>query len=110
MYHFRGDPPFEDTYGDIGVYLKALLGDDVDAGIAHFRAKIMGPGDTLGAEVLINLLSRLERYADAIEVSLEFLPQASLQLCQQARDYAKLGEIAQERNDAVAFAAAIIQR
>jgi hypothetical protein len=110
MYHFRGDPPFEDTYRDIGAYLKALLGADVDAAIAHFRAKITGPHNMLGAEVLINLLSRLDRYAEAIQISLEFLPEATLQLCQQAGDYAKLSTIAEERNDAVAFAAAIIQR
>jgi hypothetical protein len=109
MYHFRGDPPFEDTYRDIGVYLKALVGEDVDAGIAHFRARIASPQDALGAEVLINLLSRLKRYAEAIQISLEFLPEASLQLCQQAGDYSKLGAIAEERNDTVAFAAAIIQ-
>ncbi|HJZ95248.1 MAG TPA: hypothetical protein VKE70_02015, partial [Candidatus Solibacter sp.] len=77
---------------------------------AHFRAKIAGPGDTLGAEVLINLLSRLKRYAEAIQISLEFLPEASLQLCQQARDYVSLAEIAEQRSDPVAFAAAIIQR
>jgi hypothetical protein len=110
MYHFRGDPPFEDTYRDIGLYLKALLGEDVDAVVAHFRAKITGPQDTLEAEVLINLLSRLERYGEAIQVSLAYVPEASLQLCQLAGDYTALGRIAEQRNDAVAFAAAIIQR
>jgi hypothetical protein len=110
MYHFRGDPPFEDTYRDIGVYLKVLLGEDVDAGIAHFHAKIAGPQDSLSAEVLINLLSRLERYAEAIQVSIEYLPEAALALCQLAGDYSALGKIAEQRNDAVAFAAAIIQR
>jgi hypothetical protein len=106
MYHFRSDPPFEDTYRDIGVYLKALLGENVDAGVAHFRAKFAGPQD---AEVLINLLSRLGRYAEAIQVSLEHLPDATLVLCQLAGDYTALRTIAEQRNDVVAFAAAIIQ-
>jgi hypothetical protein len=110
MYHFRGDPPFEDTYRDIGLYLKALLGEEVNASITHFRSKIAGPQDTPGAEVLINLLSRLKRYAEAIQVSIEYLPEATLPLCQLARDYAALAKIAEERNDAVSFAAAIIQR
>jgi hypothetical protein len=109
MYNFRGDPPFEDTYRDIAMYLKALLGEDVEAGVAHFRAKIGGLQDSVGAEVLINLLSRLERYSEAIQVSLEYLPDASLQLCQLAADYEKLRELAEERQDLVAFAAAIIQ-
>ena len=39
---FEGVPPFERIYDDHGVYLRALLGRDVDAAIAHFRAKL-GP-------------------------------------------------------------------
>jgi len=88
MYHFRGDPPFEDTYRDIAVYMRALLGDDVDAAIAHFRARIGGPQDTLGAEVLVNLLSRRKRYAEAIKVSLEYLPEASPLLPETTRHLA----------------------
>jgi hypothetical protein len=109
MYHFRGDPPFEDTYRDVAVYLKALLGEDADAGIAHFRSKITGPEDALAAEVLIDLLSRLERYAEAIEASIAYLPAASLQLCQMAGDYATLRDLARRREDVVGFAAGIIQ-
>jgi hypothetical protein len=109
MYHFRGDPPFEETYRDHAVYLRTLLGEDVEAGVAHFRAKIGGPEDGVAAEVLINLLSRLERYAEAIQTSVEYLPEASLQLCQQARDYATLRNLARQRDDIVGFAAGIIQ-
>jgi len=109
MYHFRGDAPFENTYRDAAVYVKTLLGEDVEAGIAHFRAKITGPGDVPAAELLIDLLSRLERYPEAIQVSLEYLPEATLQLCQAARDYTALRDQGRERNDIVAFAAGIIQ-
>jgi hypothetical protein len=109
MYHFRGDPPFEETYRDSAVYLKTLLGEDVEAGVAHFRAKITRPEDALAAEVLINLLSLLHRYPEAIQVSIEYLPEASLQLCQLAGDYATLRNVARQREDAVGFAAGIIQ-
>jgi hypothetical protein len=109
MYHFRGDPPFEDTYGDYAVYLKALLREDADAGIAHFRAKIAGPEDTLAADVLVNLLSRLGRYREAIEVSIEYLPEAAFPLCQLAADYTKLRDLARERRDAIGFAAGLLQ-
>jgi hypothetical protein len=109
MYHFRGDPPFEEPYRDYAVYLKALLGEDVEAGIAHFRAKIRGPEDAAAAEVLINLLSRLERYPEAVQTSVEHLPEAGLPLCQLAGDYATLRRLARERADVVAFAAGIIQ-
>jgi hypothetical protein len=119
MYHFRGDPPFEDTYRDHAIYLHALLGENVDGVISHFRAKIDGSLDPVtGAEVLIELMVRLERYEDAIQASLEFFPDPSqpsmtapsvLQLCQMAGDHAKLRELARGRGDLVGFAAGVIQ-
>jgi hypothetical protein len=120
MFHFRGDPPFEDTYGDHAVYLRALLGEEVDHAIAHFRKKaaVADARDTTPAEVLIELLVRLGRYADAIQASLEFFPDSSatprscasaIQLCQMAGDYRQLRELARERGDLLAFSAAVIQ-
>ncbi len=119
MFHFRGDPPFEDTYADHAVYLRALLGEGVDRAVAHFRKKVTdAPGDTTPVEVLIELLVRLGRYAEAVEVSLEFFPASStqplscpsaIQLCQMAGDYRQLRDLARERGDLLAFTAAIIQ-
>ncbi|HMC58248.1 MAG TPA: hypothetical protein VKJ01_03555 [Candidatus Solibacter sp.] len=122
MFHFRGDPPFADPYLDHAVYLKALLGEDVDRAIAHFRAKATPsaefPGDTAPAEVLIELLVRLERYAEAIQASVECLPDAGgaslncpsvLQLCQMAGDYAGLRSLARQREDLLGFMAGVIQ-
>jgi hypothetical protein len=122
MFHFRGDPPFEDPYLDHAVYLRALLGEDVDAAIAHFRQKATPspefPLDTAPAEVLIELLVRLERYDDAIQASIECLPDATgapqschsvLQLCQMAGDYARLRSLARQREDLLGFAAGVIQ-
>src|SRR6266536_6187273 len=80
MFHFRGDAPFEDPYTDHAVYLRALLGDDVDAAIAHFREKACAAqvsGDPTPAEVLIDLLVRLDRNQEAIGASLEFFPDSS---------------------------------
>ena len=108
MYHFRGEPPFDDTYHDAAIYLKALLGDDVDAAVAHFRGKVAHQGDAY-AEVLIDLLSRRERYAEAIQLSIDYLPDATLQLCQQAGDFATLKDRARDRGDRAGFAAGIIQ-
>jgi hypothetical protein len=60
------------------VYLRALLGEDVDGAIGHFKKKVTETitvsGDTAPAEVLIELLVRLGRYAEAIQASLEFFP------------------------------------
>ena len=118
MFHFRGDPPFEDTYRDHAAYLRALVGDHPDHQIAHFRKKIRGPGDSMPARVLIELLLRLERHREAVEATLEFLPPESspenfalaLQVCQTAGDFETLRKIARERRDLLAFAAAAIQQ
>jgi hypothetical protein len=122
MFHFRGDPPFEDTYVDHAVYLRALLGEELDSAIARFREKvtetISASSDTTPAEVLIELLIRLGRYAEAIQASLEFFPNSSaaplscasaIQLCQMAGDYRQLRELAREHGDLLAFSAAVIQ-
>lgn len=123
MYHFRGDPPFEDPYADHAVYLRALLGEDVDAAIAHFRQKAAdqaagADGDPAPAEVLIVLLVRLGRHAEAVRTSLEFFPASQaapascpsvLQLCQMAGDYETLRSLAQERDDRLSFVAAVVQ-
>ena len=122
QFSFRGDPPFENIYTDHAVYLRTLLGEDVDAGIAHFRAKAAGSNPeesgTAAAEVLVTLLARLKRYAEAIAASLEYIPlspgaqlscPAVLQLCQLAGDYEQLRKVARERGDIVSFAAAAMQ-
>lgn len=123
MFHFRGDPPFENAYSDYGIYLRALLGEDVDAAIAHFRNKIVqSDPDQAGsrpAEVLVGLLVRLERYQEAIELSLEHLKEIDasrlacppvLQLCQLAGDYGLLSRLAHEQGDLLSFAAAALQQ
>jgi hypothetical protein len=119
MFHFRGDPPFEQTYLDHAVYLRALLGEDVDGAIAHFRGKIAESGDPItAAEVLIDLLVRLRRFGEAIQASLEYFPDPNsasgncpsvLQLCQMAGDHEKLRSVAREHGDVIGFAAGLIQ-
>jgi hypothetical protein len=121
MFHFRGDPPFDDPYTDHAIYLRALLGENIDEAIAHFRAKAdaaQESGDPTPAEVLIDLLVRLDRNQQAISASLEFFPDSSrapsscpsaLQLCQMAGDYGQLRDLARERGDILSFAAAVVQ-
>jgi hypothetical protein len=122
MFHFRGDPPFEDPYMDHAVYLKALLGEDVDAAIAHFRQKAMPspefPGYTAPAEVLIELLLRLDRHEDAIQAAIDYIPDtisaplscpSVLQLCQMAGDYTRLRTMARQHADLLGFTAGLIQ-
>ena len=95
---FEGAPPFERTFDDYRLFLKALLGEDQDAAIAHFRTKAdAARGDdfesSLPAQVLVTLLARVGKLDEAIELAsdrLAHLPEAALtcpgiaELCQRA--------------------------
>ena len=118
---YTSDPPFEDQYRDYGVYLSVLAGDRPEEGLAHFRAKADNADpETVGtypAEVLVNLLLRVNRPGEALEVARKHLLRAGqgrltcpgvLELCQRAKDYAALAEAARAQGDAVNFVAGLI--
>ncbi len=124
-HRYASESPFDDTYADHAVYLRALLGEDVDAAIAHFRAKLppvehTSPDeerftDPIPAQVLVRLLVRLGRLDEAIEVASEHLaglPDSSLgcpnvaQLCQMAGRPDRLAQLAREHGDLVHYVAA----
>jgi hypothetical protein len=115
------DPPFEDHYADYGVYLATLAGDNVEGGIAYFRSKAENADpDTVGtfpAEVLVNLLLRLDRPGEALAVARRHLAAVDdrrltcpgiQELCQRVNDYQTLAEVARERDDPVHFVAGLI--
>src|SRR5262249_18015790 len=74
-------PPRDRGYADYEVYLSILAGDEVEKGIAHFRRKAdeADPEEigTYPAEVLVNLLLRLGRGKEAIEVARKHLARAT---------------------------------
>ena len=121
---YEDAPPFERTYEDHALYLKALLGREVEPALAHFRAKLPSGSpeserDTLPAQVLVRLLLRLNRQEDAIDVAAEQLagvPDSLLAcpsfatLCARAGRLDRLEQEARVRGDLVQFAAALLQR
>ncbi|HWE36493.1 MAG TPA: hypothetical protein VG406_08005 [Isosphaeraceae bacterium] len=137
-HRYEGEPPFDRPYEDHAVYLRALLGQDVDAAVAHFRAKLdapaqglpggfeidpeflpAGPSDTVPAQTLVVLLTRLGRLEEAIDVAsthLAGVPESALfcpsvaRLCQRAGRLERLAAIARDGNDPVHYAAAILDR
>ena len=121
MFQRCGNPPFE-TFADYAAYFRTVLGKDVEAGIAHFRRKVAecDPNEygTAPAQVLVGLLSRLERYPEAIRVSMEHLKDTDpnqqacpsvLQLCQWAGDFEQLRKIATDQGDILSFTAGLLQ-
>jgi hypothetical protein len=123
-HRYEGDPPFEDLYGDHAVYLRTSLGQDVDAGVAHFRDKLPdldpdGRDEAIAAQILVRLLVKLGRTEEALDVAadrLAHLPDAALacptitQLCQTLGRLDRLAEIARARGDIVNYAAARLSR
>lgn len=115
-----GETPFEDLYRDTTVYLDVLEGRDVDAGVAHFRKKAdeaMTEGIAYSAEVLVNLLLKIDRPAEALAVAQQYLMDVTdrplhcpsiPELCQRANDYRALAEAARQKNDPVHFLAGLI--
>ncbi len=122
MFQYSDDPPFERAYDDRRIYLEALVGTDVDRAVRHFDEKAAASDpDRDGyrpAEVLVELLIRVERYDDAINAFRRYLMDAApdelscpslLQLCQMARDFEQLREVAKQQSDPLSYLAALIQ-
>ncbi len=125
-HRYEGDPPFDAHYEDHAVYLKAILGRDVDSAIAHFRAKLppleagQGPRDeAVAAQVLVRLLDRLGRPEEAIEVAvghLAHLPESALgcpgvaQLCRALGRLDRLAAVARDQGDLVQYTSALLAR
>ena len=120
---FEGSPPFERTFEDFGVYLKALLGRDGDAAIAHFQEKLSRElredGEAApAAQVLVNLLVKAGKLDSAIDVAAAHLAgmhESALscpslaQLCQRAHQSLRLARLAREQGDLVTFTAARLE-
>jgi len=120
-FHGRSEPPFADLYEAHDRYLAILTGEDVEGGLAYFddqaeKAEAGGEG-TFAAEVLVNLLLRLERPKEALAVARKHLLNADgrrltcpgvAELAQQVGDYRTLAEAAREKGDAVHFLAGLL--
>ncbi len=120
-FQFQADPPFENQYHDYDIYLSILTGEDVAGGLAHFHKKAdEADPDTIGtypAEVLVNLLLRLNRPKEALEVARKHLARlcetrlscpSLVDLCQQTGDYQALAEISMEQGNPVNYVAGLI--
>ena len=123
MFQYSDDPPFERAYEDRHIYLSALAGQDVDRAVRHFDEKVARSDSHRDgyrpAEVLVELLVRLERHDAAIKAFRQYLMEAApedlscpsiLQLCQMAGDFEQLKQVAKQQSDPLSYIAALIQK
>ncbi len=120
--NLQGDthPPFDGGYADYKVYLDIVGDRDREAGLEHFKAKLpdaKAVGNTLPAEVLVNLLLRIDRLPDAVAVARENLADVGEQelscpplaeLARRAGDYNTLASAAEANGDPVTYLAGLI--
>lgn len=114
------DPPFQDTYLDYLPYVKVLNGVDVEAGLAHFAQKAeqgTQNGYQYPAEVYVNLLVKSGRIDEALIAAKKYLQDCNerelscpgiVELAKQAKAYADLTAIAEQKSDPVTFLAGLI--
>ena len=119
---FEGSPPFEKVFDDHRVYLRALLGQDVENAVKHFHAKLDpaladDPEASLPAQVFVDLLMKLGKIDEAIDVAAVYLaavPESALicpgiaELCQRGGRMSRLTEIARGQGNLVQFLASLL--
>jgi hypothetical protein len=123
QYQYPGEEPFLDHYPASIAFFRAILGQQVDAGIRYFTQK----ADTvdqehfglIAVEVLIDLLSRCGRQQEAINAYAKRVSQGArtlgispslLQLSQRLGKFDSMLDICKQRNDLLGYAAAQLRK
>lgn len=123
QFQYVGDEPFVDTYPDHALYFQALLGEQVDQAVEFFRRKAeeLDPGQhgTEAVEACVQLMSRLGRHQEAMDVLLRYAQtdgaQAGrvvpmlLELAKSCGNYQAVRDFCRERDDLLGFASALIE-
>ena len=121
QYQFAGQEPFADTYPAHGQFFRGLLVEGAEDAVEFFRRRAGELAETDSAaaasEVLVALLARMGRTAEALDESAARLGPGSrttgfapglLELAARAEKYDRLREISRERDDPVGFAAGLL--
>ncbi len=122
QFQYPGEEPFLDLYPASITFFRAMLGQQVDAGIRYFIQKAdsvdQSQFGTVAIEVLIDLLSRCGRHEEALAAYSKRLPAGSrtmgiaptlLQLSQRLGSFDQMQSICEDRDDLLGYAAAILQ-
>lgn len=122
QFQYEGDEPFTDIYPDHALYYQALLGENVEEALAHFKQKAndvpRNQWGTLAVEVYIDLLHRIGKVDEAIAVTAELiqpgertsgLAPSLLELCESKGDYSQLVESCRGAHDVLGFATGLMK-
>lgn len=118
---YPGEPPFEDFYHSHLHYFQIIVGDKREEGLDYFRKKLTDepdrPDQQLIAYVLVDLLTRIEQYDEALTLAEEFLTDLTedagfsfADFCRQIGRLDALQKFAESNNDIVTFVAAAVEQ
>ncbi len=121
-YQYPGEEPFADLYPDHALFFGAQLGQQVDQALQTFEERasraVLEEHGTLPAEVYIALLTRLDRWNEALEASLQLIPPGvqivglalpATELAKRAGACQRWQEVCRQRGDRVGYVAALVQ-
>ena len=118
---YPGEPPFEDFFGAHLQYFRAIAGGQTDEALDYFLGQLTAESDEQGRQLtafaLVDLLMKIDRPQQALEIAGEHLHSfeqpggfSYLRLCRQVGSAEEVKQLAQQRGDLVAFAAALIEK
>ncbi|MEZ6138516.1 MAG: hypothetical protein R3C53_26840 [Pirellulaceae bacterium] len=123
QYQYPGEEPFLDLYPASAAFFRALLGQQVDAGIRYFTQKADSVDQEqfglVAVEVLIDLLSRVGRHGEALAAFAKRIPPDArtmgisptlLQLSLRLGEFEQMRNICEQRDDILGYTAALLQK
>lgn len=124
QYQYAAEPPFDQFYTASYHYFSVLLDDHKDESLKYFRDRLAAdPGEQepethrqLIALALVELLTKIGLDAEAAEIGVKYLASVQDQigislgeLCLKAKRPDLLADLAQNRDDLVAYSLALLQ-
>ncbi|EAQ82094.1 hypothetical protein DSM3645_00230 [Blastopirellula marina DSM 3645] len=114
--------PFTSTYPHNALFFQALLGENYDEALKHFREKAEASDirreGSLAIETYISLLARTGKASEALDAALRMIPEGVhtmgiaptlVELSNASGDYEKLAAFCQNRNDMLGFITSLLQ-
>ncbi len=116
---YPGDPPFEEFYPAHSELFRVLLDRNRNEALDWFRLRLADEPDaqdrTMLAYVLVDLLMRVNRTKEAVDIAAEHLTQLGedgrhsfADLCLKTKRFDRLQEVTRSQGDLVGYAAALV--